>query len=65
MAFKNPELRVEFRVCDADDTYGRYNFAADTEEECIQWIDDHTPLGLMGDVSFIIKRVFTTSRKRK
>lgn len=59
---KNPYLRIEFRVVDEDNSF---RYRADTEEACVQWIEDHSPADLMGDVTFKIEKVYTTSRKNK
>lgn len=59
---KNPDLRVEFRV--VRDGANRPSFTADTEAECVTWIEDAST-GLLGDVTFKIDKVYTTSRKQK
>lgn len=68
MSSKNPDLRVEYRVKSEQPTWhgeGGVFFAADTEAECEEWIESHCPADLMGDVTYAIQKVFTTSRKQK
>jgi len=60
---KNTDLRVEYRIYKVGNNFIVYS--ADTEELCVQWIENHTPADLMGDVSYIIQKVWTTSRRRE
>ena len=62
---KNKSLRIEYRVMKMPYGIQMPLYSADTEAECENWIEEHTPADLMGDVGYIIQKVFTTSRKKR
>lgn len=57
-------IRVEHQLLEVGRTSDDLVFSANTEEECINWIVDHTPVDLMGDVTYRIQKVYTNSVKR-